>query len=117
MEAFNTDSMNKTYKVGGKELVLKPLKVKVYKQLVAKVVETIDNMQKIDKNASVSVLVDSIIDTNFEVVKLVFPDQPFITKEWWEENMDLATAFDMVKTIVVAGRLDRVFPFLRNLTE
>ena len=115
---FDPESMVETFKVGGQELKLEPMKIKTFRKIIGMVDETIGGLAKIDKNTSIGQLGEIVVDKYVEVVLLLFPQErfPFFTREFFDENFTVPLARRLLDSAIKMNGLEEVFPFLKKLS-
>lgn len=117
---FDPESAVETFEVGGQKLVVKPLKVKQFRALVAAITNATnavaDSAKKVGEMSNVSNLVDDVFAHSFEVFRVVFPEGEFsfLTKDFIDDNFTVPMMQRLFQRIIAINNLGSIFPNLAS---
>lgn len=117
---FDPESAVEKFEVGGQTLVVKPLKVKQFRALVAAITNATtavaDSAKKVGELSNVSHLVDDVFAHSYAVFRVVFPEGefPFLTQEFIDDNFTVPMMQRLLERVIVINNLGSIFPNLAS---
>lgn len=114
VNVFDPESLVEVVKIAGKELRIRPLPLKVTRQLVSLVQEIVVSVTSGGQGTKMSDVFTAVLDRQHDVLPVLFPREQYewLTKEFVEENMSIPALQHIADRVVRVNGLEGLLPFL-----
>lgn len=118
---FDPEKSAEEFTVAGQKLVLRPLKVKQFRALVAEITRATTAVSESAKSVgqgggNITNLLDEVFACTLDVLKAVFPpaEFPFLTQEFIDDNFTVEMVQHVIERVIVMNRMESIFPNLAS---